>query len=352
MTNRRCRNFLYYSFLLSALVPLISSAEQTEPQSKIPYFIYVTNEVSGDVTVIDGLDQKVIDTILLGKRPRGIAADPLNQRIFVALSGSPMAGPGVDEKSLPPPDKSADGIGIVDTRTRRVEQVLRGVSDPEQVTLSPDGRRLYVASEDAGKAVVIDVASGKLLAQISVGAEPEGVAVNPQRAVAYFTSEVGNSVAVVDTIKFQLLRTVPVGQRPRDVEFSPDGMRAYVTGEVDASLSVLDGQSDTVIKILRVPGDGARPKGIAVSQDGRRIYISTGRGGQIVAFDTTTWSVLGFVQVGARPWGLALSPDGRHLYSANGPSDDVSVVATQSLRVEATIKVGKRPWGIAVLQQR
>jgi YVTN family beta-propeller protein len=112
----------------------------------------------------------------------------------------------------------------------------------------------------------------------------------------------------------------------------------------------MDGQTDTVLKTLRVPGEGARPKGIALSQDGRRIYISTGRGGQIVAFDTTTWSALGSVQVGARPWGLALSPDGRYLYSANGPSDDVSVIATEPLRVEATIKVGKRPWGIAVLQ--
>jgi YVTN family beta-propeller protein len=86
-----------------------------------------------------------------------------------------------------------------------------------------------------------------------------------------------------------------------------------------------------------------------VSSDGKRLYVSTGRGGEIVAYDAQSLSVLGSVKVGARPWGLALSPDGRILYTANGPSDDISIVATDSLRVEGSITVGKRPWGVAVL---
>jgi hypothetical protein len=60
MTNRRCSSCLCYSVLLAALVPLISSAEQTESESNIRFLIYVTNEVSGDVSVIDGFDRKVI----------------------------------------------------------------------------------------------------------------------------------------------------------------------------------------------------------------------------------------------------------------------------------------------------
>ena len=76
--------------------------------------VYVTNEQSGDLSIIDAATQTVVGTIPLGKRPRGIAASPDGTKLYVALSGSPSAPPGVDEKTLPPPDRSADGIGVVD----------------------------------------------------------------------------------------------------------------------------------------------------------------------------------------------------------------------------------------------
>src|SRR5690606_5079840 len=79
-----------------------------------PHRIYVTNEMSGDMTVIDGQTNEVVATVPLGKRPRGIQLSPDGTKLFVALSGTPIAGPGVDQSTLPPPDPSADGIGVVD----------------------------------------------------------------------------------------------------------------------------------------------------------------------------------------------------------------------------------------------
>src|SRR5688572_19616477 len=73
--------------------------------------LYVTNERAGTMTVIDPARGEAIGTVTLGKRPRGIVATADGSRVYVALSGSPIAGPGVDESTLPPADKGADGIG-------------------------------------------------------------------------------------------------------------------------------------------------------------------------------------------------------------------------------------------------
>jgi len=318
-------------------------------ETEIDYRVYVTNEASGDLTVIDGRSRQVIATIALGKRPRGIAADARHRRLFVALSGSPFAGPGADESSLPPPDKREDGIAIINALTNKVERILRGLSDPEQVVLSADGERLYAASEDTGKGIAIDVGSGRIRGSLDVGGEPEGIAVNSRRNKIYFTSETQNIVTVADLKRFHAIGTTAVGQRPRDVAVAPDGSRVYVTGENDASLVILDSETGKLVTKQTVPGAGTRPKGVVVSNDGKRLYVSTGRGGEIVAYDAESIAVLGSVKVGARPWGLALSPDGKWLYVANGPSDDISIVATDPLRVDATLKAGKRPWGVAVM---
>src|SRR5215208_1360162 len=81
-----------------ALALVLTTACAREP--KATYLVYVTNEGSGDLTVIDPNKPEPVETIQLGKRPRGIHAN--RGSIFVALSGSPSAPPGVDESTLPP----------------------------------------------------------------------------------------------------------------------------------------------------------------------------------------------------------------------------------------------------------
>ena len=170
--------------------------------------VFVTNESSGDITVIDVAARQVVATIPVGKRPRGIRLSPDGQRLFVALSGSPMAPPGVDEDTLPPADKKADGIGIVSVRDLKLERVVRGGSDPEQTAISLDGTRLFVANEDVGEVSVIAVDDGRVLATFKVGGEPEGVDLRPDGRVVYVTSEEDSQVAVIDAIDLTLLTDV------------------------------------------------------------------------------------------------------------------------------------------------
>src|ERR1051326_8509407 len=100
-------------FLSCALLTIScnrSGVSKTGSQTRV----YVTNEASGELSVINASDNTVIVTMPIGKRPRGIQISPARQTAFIALSGSPFAGPGVDESTLPPPDKTSDGIGLVD----------------------------------------------------------------------------------------------------------------------------------------------------------------------------------------------------------------------------------------------
>jgi YVTN family beta-propeller protein len=58
------------------------------------YVVYVSNERSGDVSVIDPKSNEVVETIPVGKRPRGIGVSRDGKLVYVALSGSPITPPG------------------------------------------------------------------------------------------------------------------------------------------------------------------------------------------------------------------------------------------------------------------
>jgi YVTN family beta-propeller protein len=308
--------------------------------------LFVTNEQGGDISVIDVAAAKVIATIPVGKRPRGIRLSPDGSTLFVALSGSPAAGPGVDESKLPPPDKKADGIGVVGVKEQKLLRVIRAGSDPEQSAVSKDGARVFVANEDTGELTVVSVDDGHVLATFKVGDEPEGVELRPDGKVVYVTSEEDSQVTAIDAIDLKPIKTFKVGKRPRSTAFLPDSTRAYVTAENDSGVWVVDAMKHTVLRTIMLTGEMVKPMGSVASADGSRVFISTGRGKQVVIIDTTTNEPVASIEVGDRPWGIAVTPDGKTVFTANGPSNDVSIVDVERRAVKAKVKVGDRPWGV------
>src|SRR5688500_8631071 len=232
--------------------------------------VFVTNETSGDISVIDVGAQRVVATIPVGKRPRGIRVSPDGTQLFVALSGSPIAPPGVDESTLPPADKKADGIGVVSVSDLKLVRTIAAGSDPEQTAVSLDGSRLFVANEDVGELSVVSVADGKVLATFKVGGEPEGVDLRPDGKVVYVTSEEDSQIAVIDAIDLKLIGTFKVGARPRSTAFLPDSSRAYVTEENGGSVSVIDAQAHKVLQTIKLTRELLRPRGAgAAGEDGK-----------------------------------------------------------------------------------
>ncbi|MFZ4627645.1 MAG: beta-propeller fold lactonase family protein [Blastocatellia bacterium] len=316
------------------------------------YRVYVTNESTGDLSVIDGTTWEVIATVPLGKRPRGIHASPDKRTIYVALSGSPPAPPGVDESTLPPADKSADGIGVFDVETNRLVRVLDGGSDPENFAVTADGQTILVSNEDAAGLSYVNIGTGKLEATVEVGEEPEGVTLTPDGTRVYVTDEADAALSVIDVAARKRISTFKVGRRPRNVVFLPDGKRGYVNAENDGTVVLFDAERNVKLEEIRLGEAGKiKPMGLVLSADARQLFVSTGRGRKVFVIDTATNQPTASFEVGVRPWGLALSPDGKTLFTANGPSNTVSVIDLTRQQIAKEVSVTGSPWGVLVIER-
>jgi YVTN family beta-propeller protein len=316
--------------------------------------VYVSNETAGTIAVIDPASGQVLAAIPVGKRPRGLRVSRDGKQLFVALSGSPIAPPGVDESTLPPADRSADGIAIVDIATRKLVRTIHSGQDPEAFDLSPDGRWLYVSNEETAEMSVVDVPAGKVALRVAVGDEPEGVTVSPDGKVVYVTCEDDHTVVAVDTTSLSPLGRVIVGLRPRSIAITPDGQTLFVTDENSSSISVVNAARRTLLETIRLPkADAApmapRPMGAVLSPDAKLLFVSNGRAKSVSVIDVAERRLVRTMNdVGQRPWGIGISADGTKLFTANGPAGDVSIVDVASGAVERRISLGGSPWGIAV----
>src|SRR5271167_122801 len=127
MHNFMTANLRPIPFFASFFCVLLLGATSAQGDSGGNYHVFVSNEKSGDLTVINGADFKVVATVPVGKRPRGIHASPDGRIVYVALSGTPIEPPpqldangnpilkkySVNQEDEVKADKSADGIGLV-----------------------------------------------------------------------------------------------------------------------------------------------------------------------------------------------------------------------------------------------
>ena len=303
--------------------------------------VWVSNERGGTLSAIDANTNRVIATLPIGGRPRGVAVSEDGRSVMVAIS----------QRRDHPDPSLREGVVRVDAETLSLRGLAAVGADPETFAVGARPARLYVANEDAGTATITDLDSGAVTATLLVGVEPEGVAISPDERWVYVTAETSNTVSVIDTRAGAVVGNFLVETRPRAAAFSGDGRLALVTAEVGRAVSVVDVARHAVIGTFRFPDLTERPVGVVFSPDARRAYVATGHANRMAVLDLSdprTPRLVREVAVGDRPWGIARSADGRRVYTANGGSNDVSVIDTATLAVVATVPVGDGPWGVAV----
>lgn len=158
---------------------------------------YVTGETSNTVSVIDLKAGKVLTNFLVDARPRAAIFLRGDARAYVT---SEIGGT----------------ISAVDAKHHRVTQRIRlgGTAHPVGMTLSPDEKRLYVATGRGNSVAIIDTATNKPLKQIGVGQRVWGIALTPDGRKLYAANGLSNDISVIDTTADRVIATVKGGDGP------------------------------------------------------------------------------------------------------------------------------------------
>ena len=290
--------------------------------------IFVTNEKSNNISVIDAETLNVEHTIDVGDRPRGIGLSPDSSELYVAIS-------------------EENKIVVLDPNSLKILRDFEAGSDPETYGVHPNGN-IYISNEDDAKASVFDPKTAKQLAEIKVGLEPEGVAISPDGKRVIVTSESTNMLHVIKAPENVIESNILIGSRPRAAVFTKSGDIAYATAEISGEVVKVDMNKAKILKTASLGDAKAKPKDVILAKDEKTIYVAGGRANKIIVMDADTLEIIKGIPVGKRVWGLAMSGDGQRVFTTNGVSGTVSVIDTGKNEVIKTIEVGKFPWGVVV----
>jgi YVTN family beta-propeller protein len=342
--------------------------------------IYVTNEGSNNVSVINRQLGQTVATIMVGGKPRGITSglrkDP--QRIYVANSES-------------------NSISVIDPDINKVENEIpvRLGWGPEDIAISGSSSEeelLFVANYRSDNVSIIDIATQLEIEKIEVGNGPIAIEADPpveslisSRFLSfedintlrtyrekffnvYVANKNSNNVSILrmnaQNNTFEGETTIDVQWSPVAIEVDYQRGKIFVANYTSDKLSVLDipeivkGNFSGAVSFISNVGTSI----IDVLSDPLfdRIYLLKENTGEILfirlfteglrTVETVLPPIMGTIRVGNYPRSLILDPEARMLYIVNRGDNTISVVNKTTKRQEHLIPVGRRPYDIAAIQ--
>jgi YVTN family beta-propeller protein len=186
---------------------------------------------------------------------------------------------------------------------------------------SLDGRYFIVSCEFSGELLKVDTARMKVVAQEKLpfrGAMPQDVKMSPDGKRFYIADMVANGVWVLDGDKFTKPSFLPTGKGCHGLYVSRDSREMYISNRGEGTISVFDFTQNTLTKKWRLPHGGSPDMG-GVSADGKVLWLSGRYNSEVYAIDTRTGVQLARIPVGSGPHGLAVYPQpGRYSLGHTG----------------------------------
>ena len=270
-----------------------------------------------------------IATVPVGTHPKGVAVDPVTNRVFVSLFDSSR-------------------VAVLNAATNQIDATWSTASTGHSNGIAVGNGNVFVALRDAASVAALDASTGAYVANSSVEAEPYGTgATNTRVWVANFLSD---SVTVLDAASTNVITTTNIGLSPALV--APAANSAFIT-YLGGGVAEVAGDG-TVLHNFTTTGVGSF--GVAFDTAANLLYVSNRDTSQVITLDAATGAIVKSVTLAHAPYALAFNSTTNHLFVALVDSNQLQVLDGTTLKSVATLPVGSQGAeggdGVAVMNGR
>lgn len=282
--------------------------------------VYVANEGSGTVRMLDRVTF-TSSTVAVGASPVAVAVNSGTNRIYAANFGG-------------------NSVSVIDGNTNTVTATVGVGTNPVALTVNPVTNKIYVANQGSANVTVIDGGT-HATSTVASGSQPISVAINASTNKIYVANFASNSVTVIDGAT-NATNTVAVGTQPRALAISMLGNTVFVANSGSGNVTAIDGRTLTSANLAA----GTTPRAIAINVGAGKVFVANGGSNDVTVITLGSLST-STIAVGTNPSAVVVNPATGHTYVANQGSNNLTVINSQS-GTTSTLAVGTGPQAIGI----
>ncbi len=191
----------------------------------------------------------------------------------------------------------------------KIKSIPTDEEGSHMVVVAPDGRTAYTSNIQAGTISVLDLEQGKKIRDLPVGGRPEGLSLTKNGRELWVGDLSAPRVQIYDTHSGEKLAERLVDPVAIRVLTSPDGKMVATSNIYNGTIDLFDAQTRKPLRKIKVSGERAAGQvTLLFSADSKHLYAAeTGRD-QVAEIDLATGRVLRRIAAGRNGDGLAIVP--------------------------------------------
>ncbi len=209
-------------------------------------------------------------------------------------------------------------------------------------SFDPVTRRIYMNHMNAGRTLVFDTDSNRVLTEIADLPRATGVWVVPSHHQVYVSAAGTHEVAIIDDRTLKV--TVRVGdiRFPDGIAYAPETDRVFVSDESGAADVVIDAATGAKRATIALGGEAGNTHYDSVSHC---ILVAVQTKNQMVAIDPVSEKIVERYDLAgsAHPHGFTIDQDARLLFMSSEDNATLQVIDLRTMKVLAEHKVGDTP---------
>ena len=221
-----------------------------------------------------------------------------------------------------------ESLQRIDLATDKVvwEKPFEGGCD--RMSISPDGKTMYLPSFEKGFWNVVDCASGDIIKKIDIHKRAHNTIYGPSGKLVYMGDIASPWLWVADAKKHEVVNKVgPFANFVRPFTINGKETRAYITVDSLLGFEVGDIQSGKKLAHIEVEGWNPGPvrrhgnpsHGIALTPDEKELWLADGHNMRVHVFSAVEpYQQLTTIPVQDMPGWISFSIDGKYVYPSSG----------------------------------
>ncbi len=302
--------------------------------------IVQTNAAGDSVMLIDPVTNTVVGEIKGIEVNHGAAAAPDGSKLYIT-------------------NEAESTVDVADLKTLAVIKHIPLTNHPNNIAVSKDGKRVYVAIvAGAGAIDVIDATTLTRVKSIRTEGGIHNTYVTPDGKWVVAGSIPGKKVIVIDQTTEEVVWSVPTddGVRPMAFDTNADGSTKRIFVQISGfnGFQTVDFATHTIVDKVALPEapagekvteglQGAPAHGLIITPDGKTLGVLSKMNSRIYSYSLPDLKLIGNTKVGHHPDWVTGTPDGKRWYVANAGSNSVSVIDIATRKELLRIPVGQVP---------
>lgn len=272
-----------------------------------------------------------------------------NEQIFSSLQFGPHHI-AFDEKSklLYVPNSSHNSVSVVDLINEKVIDTIFVGSCPSQVILCHKYNHIYVANTDSNSISILNIDNLKLIIQLPTGEMPHGMAMTKDQERVFIGNYGSGEITEIATKTNEKIKSHKIQCNPWHLRIDNSGELLFAVNYSDQFKrrgKIVIYETETMEEVRRI-NIGKMPVEAISDKANKYLYITDSDMDCVHVYDLKTDRYSGMIKVNPMPHGIELDNENGRLFVTSIQENIVDVINVHRGEVIQSILVGREPTSI------